>query len=160
MRLIYEVSEFLSIVACCYHRVYGSITGRTANAAAASAVTVCSSPRDVQGVRNICWDGRLVDVRVFGQPDLNATAEVDSEGNISSCISRAPVRARCRTEKDVQRTSRSLLKVFKVTQVSGRITERRAASPRPILVRCGQPTRIQMMRKVRLNEVMLPRRIH
>src|ERR1700736_1662438 len=61
-----------------------------------------SSAVDVQGVRNyLLGPGDVVDVRVFGQPDLNTTAEVDSDGNISSLpFLDAPVRARCRTEKD------------------------------------------------------------
>ena len=40
---------------------------------------------DNQGIRNyLLGPEDLIDVRVFGQPDLNAIAEVDSEGNISS----------------------------------------------------------------------------
>src|SRR5882757_565607 len=60
---------------------------------------------DVQGLRNyLLGPGDVVDVRVFGQPDLNTTAEVDSEGNISSLpFLETPVRARCRTEKEVQK---------------------------------------------------------
>ena len=56
---------------------------------------------DNQGIRNyLLGPGDLIDVRVFGQPDLNAIAEVDSEGNVSSLpFLETPIRARCRTEK-------------------------------------------------------------
>ena len=39
---------------------------------------------DTQGIRNyLLGPGDMLDVRVFGQPDLNAVVEVDSDGNIS-----------------------------------------------------------------------------
>jgi len=112
---------------------------------------------DLQGVRNyLLGPGDVLDVRVFGQPDLNATAEVDSEGNISSLpFLETPVRARCRTEKDVQKDiATAYSKYLKSPQVSVRITERKSRQPATIFGAVRQPTRIQMMRKVRLNEVM------
>src|ERR1044072_5224619 len=40
---------------------------------------------DTQGLKNyLLGPGDVVDVRVFGQSDLNAMAEVDSDGNNSS----------------------------------------------------------------------------
>lgn len=116
-----------------------------------------SSSVDLQGVRNyLLGPGDVVDVRVFGQPDLNATAEVDSEGNISSLpFLETPVRARCRTEKEVQKDIAAAYgKYLKSPQVSVRITERKSRQPATIFGAVRQPTRIQMMRKVRLNEVM------
>jgi polysaccharide export outer membrane protein len=116
-----------------------------------------SSAVDVQGVRNyLLGPGDVVDVRVFGQPDLNTTAEVDSDGNISSLpFLETPVRARCRTEKDVQKDiAAAYAKYIKSPQVSVRITERKSRQPATIFGAVRQPTRIQMMRKVRLNELM------
>jgi polysaccharide export outer membrane protein len=112
---------------------------------------------DNQGVRNyLLGPGDLVDVRVFGQPDLNAIAEVDSEGNISSLpFLEAPVRARCRTEKDVQKDIATAYgKYLKNPQVSVRITERKSRPPATVFGAVRQATRVQMQRKVRLNELM------
>ena len=40
---------------------------------------------DGQGIKNyLLGPGDMLDVRVFGQPDLNSTVEIDSDGNISS----------------------------------------------------------------------------
>ena len=40
---------------------------------------------DNQGVKRYrVGPGDLLDVRVFGQPDLNSTVEIDEDGNISS----------------------------------------------------------------------------
>lgn len=116
-----------------------------------------ASAVDVQGVRNyLLGPGDVVDVRVFGQPDLNSTAEVDSEGNLSSLpFLESPVRARCRTEKDVQKDiATAYAKYLKSPQVSVRITERKSRQPATVFGAVRQPTRIQMMRKVRLNELM------
>jgi polysaccharide export outer membrane protein len=112
---------------------------------------------DNQGIRNyLLGPGDVVDVRVFGQPDLNAIAEVDSEGNISSLpFLEAPVRARCRTEKDVQKEIATAYgKYLKNPQVSVRITERKSRPPATVFGAVRQATRVQMQRKVRLNELM------
>jgi len=46
---------------------------------------LASSAMDNQGVRKYrVGPGDLLDVRVFGQPDLNSTVEIDEDGNISS----------------------------------------------------------------------------
>lgn len=112
---------------------------------------------DNQGIRNyLLGPGDVVDVRVFGQPDLNATAEVDSDGNISSLpFLETPVPAKCRTEKQVQTDIATAYgKYIKSPQVSVRITERKSRQPATIFGAVRQPTRVDMKRKVRLNEVM------
>ena len=106
---------------------------------------------DNQGIRNyLLGPGDLIDVRVFGQPDLNAIAEVDSEGNISSLpFLESPVRARCRTEKEVQKDIATAYgKYLKSPQVSVRITERKSRPPATVFGAVRQATRVQMQRKV------------
>jgi polysaccharide export outer membrane protein len=112
---------------------------------------------DTQGVKNyLLGPGDVIDVRVFGQPDLNAVAEVDSDGNISSLpFLETPIRAKCRTEKDVQKDiAAAYAKYLKGPQVSVRITERKSRQPATIFGAVRQPTRLIMVRKVRLNEIM------
>jgi polysaccharide export outer membrane protein len=112
---------------------------------------------DNQGIRNyLLGPGDVVDVRVFGQPDLNAIAEVDSDGNISSLpFLESPILARCRTEKEVQKEIAAAYgKYLKNPQVSVRITERKSRQPATVFGAVRQATRIQMQRKVRLNELM------
>jgi len=112
---------------------------------------------DSQGIRNyLLGPGDTLDVRVFGQPDLNAIVEVDSDGNISSLpFLEAPVPARCRTEKEVQKEiAKAYAKYLKNPQVSVRIGERKSRQPATVFGAVRQPTRVQMQRKVRLNELM------
>lgn len=112
---------------------------------------------DSQGIRNyLLGPGDMLDVRVFGQPDLNALAEVDSDGNISSLpFLEAPIPAKCRTERDVQKSIASAYeKYLKKAQVSVRITQRNSRPPATVFGAVRSPTRVQMQRKVRLNELM------
>jgi polysaccharide export outer membrane protein len=112
---------------------------------------------DVQGVRKyLLGPGDVIDVRVFGQSDLNTTAEVDSDGNISSLpFLETPIPARCRTEKEVQKDIAAAYgKYLKAPQVSVRIADRKSRQPATVFGAVRQPQRYTMMRKLRLNELM------
>ncbi len=112
---------------------------------------------DGHGVKNyLLGPGDVLDVRVFGQPDLNATVEIDSDGNVSSLpFLETPIPAKCRTEKEVQREiAKAYSKYIKSAQVSVRTTERKSRQPATVFGAVRQPTRVQMQRKVRLNELM------
>src|SRR5712691_8617012 len=112
---------------------------------------------DTQGIKNyLLGPGDVLDVRVFGQPDLNAMVDVDSDGNISSLpFLEAPIRAKCRTEKEVQKDiAAAYAKYLKNPQVSVRIAERKSRQPATVFGAVRAPTRVQMQRKVRLNEIM------
>lgn len=112
---------------------------------------------DNQGIRNyLLGPGDVLDIRVFGQPDLNAMAEVDSDGNLSSLpFLETPIPAKCRTEKQVQKDiAAAYEKYLKNPQISVRITERKSRQPATVNGAVRQPARIQMQRKVRLNELM------
>lgn len=116
-----------------------------------------SSSVDNQGIRNyLLGPGDVLDVRIFGQPDLNSLAEVDSDGNVSSLpFLESPVPAKCHTEKEVQESiAKAYGKYIKNPQVSVRVTERKSRQPATVFGAVRQPTRVQMQRKVRLNELM------
>lgn len=118
---------------------------------------LASSAMDSQGIKRYrVGPGDLLDVRVFGQPDLNSTVEIDEDGNISSLpFLEDPIPAKCRNEKDIQKSiteaySRYLIK----PRVSVRILERRSRPPAVIFGAVRAPTRVQMMRRVRLHEIL------
>lgn len=117
-----------------------------------------SSPGvESQGIRNyLLGPGDVLDVRVFAQPDLNAMAEVDSDGNISSLpFLEKPIPAKCRTEKQVQKDiATAYAKYLKNPQISVRLSERKSRQPATITGAVRQPARIDMRRKIRLNELM------
>ena len=127
-------------------------TQQTPNAGVSS-----SSSLDTQGIKAyVLGPGDVVEVRVFGQPDLSATAQVDSDGFLSSLpFLETPIQAKCRSEKAVQKDiSLAYSKFINNPQVSVRITERNSRPPATVFGAVRQPTRVEMKRKVRLNELM------
>jgi polysaccharide export outer membrane protein len=141
-----------AILCCLISLVTADAQEQTAPPPAQSSPSV-----DSQGIRNyLLGPGDVLDVRIFGQPDLNATAEVDSDGNISSLpFLETPVSAKCRTEKEVQKDiALAYSKYLKKPQVSVRIVQRNSRQPATVFGAVRQPTRVQMQRKVRLNELM------
>jgi len=141
----------IALAAVGYAQEPGQTTGSS------PSVGSSTSTVDSQGVKNyLLGPGDVIDVRVFGQPDLNALAEVDSDGNISSLpFLESPIRAKCRTEKDIQKDiATAYSKYIKGPQISVRITERKSRQPATVFGAVRAPTRLVMVRKVRLNEVM------
>ena len=116
-----------------------------------------SAALDTQGIKNyLLGPGDVVEIRIFGQSDLSSTAQVDGEGNLSSLpFLEAPIPAKCRTAKDIQRdVAVAYSKFINNPQVSVRISERNSRQPATVFGAVHQPTRIEMKRKVRLNELM------
>ena len=112
---------------------------------------------DIQGIKNyLLGPGDVLDVRVFGQPELTSTVSVDSDGNLNGLpFLEIPVRAKCRTEKEVQKDiTAAYSKFINNPQVSVRISERNSRQPATVFGAVRQPARVEMKRKVRLNELM------
>ena len=116
-----------------------------------------SSSLDVQGIKSyLLGPGDVLDVRVFGQPELSSSVQVDSDGNLSSLpFLEKPILAKCRTDKEVQKDiAAAYSKFINNPQVSVRISERNSRQPATVFGAVRQPTRVEMKRKVRLNELM------
>jgi len=112
---------------------------------------------DVQGIKNyLLGPGDVLDVRVFGQPELSSNAQVDGDGNLNGLpFLEVPIRAKCRTEKEVQKDiAAAYSKFINNPQVSVRISERNSRQPATVFGAVRQPSRVEMKRKVRLNELM------
>ena len=115
------------------------------------------SSLDTQGIKSyLLGPGDVLDVRVFGQPELSSSVQVDSDGNLSSLpFLEKPIVAKCRTDKDVQKDiTIAYSKFINNPQVSVRISERNSRQPATVFGAVRQPTRVEMKRKVRLNELM------
>ena len=123
-----------------------------------SAPPVQQAPgMDIQGIKSyLLGPGDVLDVRVFGQPELTTSVQVDSDGNLSALpFLETPIRAKCRSDKDVQKDiTTAYSKFINNPQVSVRISERNSRQPATVFGAVRQPTRVEMKRKVRLNELM------
>src|SRR5438445_698037 len=125
---------------------------------AAPEISPASSVIDNQGIRRyLLGPGDILDVRIFGQPDLNSTVEIDEDGNISSLpFIEEPVPARCRNEKDVQKSiTEAYSKYLVKPRVSVRIIERRSRPPAAVFGAVRTPARVQMNRRLRLHELLV-----
>jgi polysaccharide biosynthesis/export protein len=125
--------------------------------APSSAPSSSSSALDLAGIRKyLLGPGDLIDVRFFGQSELNTTASVDTDGNISSLpFLETPIRAKCRTEREIQQDIiAAYSKLINKPQISVRIAERNSRQPATVFGAVRTPTRAQMQRRVRLNELM------
>jgi polysaccharide export outer membrane protein len=125
--------------------------------ASSSDFQVTSSNLDNQGVRRYrLGPGDIIDVRVFGQPDLNSTVEIDEDGNISSLpFIEDPIPAKCRNEKEVQKSiTEAYGKYILKPRVSVRILERRSRQPAVVFGAVRSPSRVAMTRRLRLHEML------
>src|SRR5258708_9063980 len=116
-----------------------------------------TSSLDNEGIRRSrVGPGDLLDVRVFGQPDLNSTVEIDEDGNISSLpFVEDPIPAKCRNEKEIQKSiTEAYSKYLIKPRVSVRILERRSRQPAVVFGAVRSASRIMMNRRGRLHELL------
>jgi len=142
---------------CLASVICGQGQGPTLLKAQSVSTSVQASSVDNHGIRNyLLGPGDVLSVKVFGNHDLDAVVDVDSEGNISSLpFIEDPIPARCRTEKQVQKEiAVAYSRLLKNPQVSVRITERNSRQPVTVFGAVRAPARVPALRKVRLSEVM------
>jgi polysaccharide export outer membrane protein len=147
----------LSPLICAQQQQTQSGAGGQAQSGTAQTSQGASASLDNQGIQKyVLGPGDTLDVRVFGQPDFNSIAEVDSDGNVSSLpFLEKPIRASCRTERDVQNDiTTAYTKFLKNPQVSVRVTGRNSRPPAIVHGAVNVPQRIQMQRRVRLNDIL------
>ncbi len=116
-----------------------------------------SSSVDEQGIRGYrLGPGDILDVRIWGQSDLNSTVEIDEDGNISSLpFIDDPIPAKCRTEREVQKTvTEAYAKYLVKPRVSVRTVERKSRPPATIWGAVHAPTRVMMLRRIQLHEMV------
>ena len=99
--------------------------------------------------------GDIVEVKVFGQPDLNVNAQVDGDGNLSSLPYIDPIPATCRSQKQLQKDiTVAYSRLIKEPQISVRVLERNSRPPASISGAVRKETTVPMLKKQRLNEVI------
>lgn len=152
-----KVKQFLILVIVFGSLLAGLVHAQDPPQQTSSPTSSPSSGLDVQGLKGyLLGPGDVLDIRVFGQPELMSTVQVDGDGNLSSLpFLEAPIPAKCRSEKQVQKDiTTAYSKFINNPQVSVRISERNSRQPATVFGAVRQATRVEMKRKVRLNELM------
>ena len=99
--------------------------------------------------------GDVVEVKVFGQPDLNTNAQVDGDGNLSSLPFLEPITAKCRTEREVQKDiAVAYRRLINDPQVTLRVVEKNSRQPASVFGAVRKDAKVPMLRPMRLNEVI------
>jgi polysaccharide biosynthesis/export protein len=146
----------LSVVCACIVAGFGQ--AQEPQQQQTSTPNTSQSALDVQGSKAyLLGPGDVLDIRVFGQPDLSTSnAQIDSDGNLSSLpFLETPIPAKCRTDKEVQKDiAAAYAKFINNPQVSVRIAERNSRQPATVFGAVRQSARVEMKRKVRLNELI------
>jgi polysaccharide export outer membrane protein len=112
---------------------------------------------DNQGVRGYkLGPGDILDVKIWGQQELNTVAEIDEDGNISSLpFVDDPIPAKCRTELEIQKSvTEAYSKYLVKPRVSVRTVERRSRPPATIYGAVYKPTQVSTIRHQQLHEVV------
>jgi polysaccharide export outer membrane protein len=155
--LMMKVNQTLLLAIGVVCMLAGSVFGQESQPQTTTSTMSQSSTLDVQGIKTyLLGPGDVLDVRVFGQPELTSSVQVDSDGNLSALpFLETPIRAKCRTDKEIQKDiTTAYSKFINNPQVSVRIAERNSRQPATVFGAVRQPTRVEMKRKVRLNELV------
>src|SRR5262245_54372055 len=99
--------------------------------------------------------GDVLEIKVFGQPDLSVNAQIDGEGNLSSLPFLQPIKAKCRAEKQIQQDiTAAYARLVNEPQVSVRVLERNSHQPATIFGAVRQQARVPVQRTIRLNDLI------
>lgn len=99
--------------------------------------------------------GDVIEVKVFGQPELNSTPQVDADGYLSSLPFLEPIPAKCRSEREVQKEiGIAYSRLVKEPQISVQIRERNSRPPASVFGAVRTSPKVAMLKKQRLNEVI------
>lgn len=110
---------------------------------------------DARDRKYLLGPGDVLDLRVYNEPQFNGPLVVDDEGNVAVPFIEAPVRAQCRSDREIRTDIvKALSRYLNKPQVNLRLTE---AKSRPAAVVFGavrSPSRVQMHRKVKLLDLL------
>ena len=118
--------------------------------------TSSSSSVDAMGLRKyLLGPGDVLDLRVYNEPQFNGPLVVDDEGNVSIPFIEEPIRAQCRSDREIKvDVVKALSKFLNKPQVSLRVTEAKSRPPAVVFGAVRSPSRVQMQRKVKLLDVL------
>jgi polysaccharide export outer membrane protein len=111
---------------------------------------------DAMGVRKyLLGPGDVLDLRVYNEPQFNGPLVVDDEGNVAIPFIEAPIRAQCRSDREIKAdVIKALSRYLNKPQVSLRLTEAKSRPPAVVFGAVRSPSRVQMQRRVKLLDLL------
>lgn len=97
----------------------------------------------------------LLELRVMNEPQMNGVFEVDADGNVEFPFIDGPIRARCRSVRDVQKDATAALSKFlKNPRVFVNVKEQRSHKPAFVYGAVAKYQQYEMHRPARLLELL------
>ena len=147
----------LALAVCCAAIVVVAQDGG-ASAPQGAVVNTSSSgapsldPRDR---KYLLGPGDVLDLRVYNEPQFNGPLVVDDEGNIAIPFIETPIRAQCRSDREIKvDVIKALSKYLNKPQVNLRLTDAKSRPPAVVFGAVRSPSRVQMQRKVKLLDLL------
>ncbi|HEX8354860.1 MAG TPA: polysaccharide biosynthesis/export family protein, partial [Pyrinomonadaceae bacterium] len=111
---------------------------------------------DSMGVKKyLLGPGDVLDLRVYNEPQFNGALVVDDEGNVAIPFIESPIRAQCRSDREIKvDVIKALARFLNKPQVSLRVTEAKSRPPAVVFGAVRSPSRVQMQRRVKLLDLL------
>jgi polysaccharide export outer membrane protein len=151
-----KVKSVLLVLALCSLASVAAAQDSGGAAPQAPSVSSSAPSLDSMGVKKyLLGPGDMLDLRVYNEPQFNGPLVVDDEGNIAIPFIEAPIRAQCRSDREIKiDVVKALSKYLNKPQVSLRLTEAKSRPPAIVYGAVRSPQRVQMQRRVRLLDLL------
>jgi polysaccharide export outer membrane protein len=154
-----KVKSVLLVLALCSLALAASAqdSGSSAPQMPSSGAGSSGSPSlDSMGVKKyLLGPGDVLELRVYNEPQFNGPLVVDDEGNVAIPFIETPIRAQCRSDREIKvDVVTALSKYLNKPQVSLRVTEAKSRPPAVVFGAVRSPSRVQMQRRVKLLDLL------
>ena len=151
-----KVKSVLLVLALCCLAAAAVAQDSGGSAPQVPAVSSGAPSLDAMGVKKyLLGPGDVLDLRVYNEPQFNGPLVVDDEGNIAVPFIETPIRAQCRSDREIKvDIVKALARYLNKPQVNLRLTEAKSRPPAVVFGAVRSPQRVQMMRKVKLLDLL------
>ena len=151
-----KVKSVLLVLALCSLASVAAAQDSGGSAPQTPSVSSSAPSLDSMGVKKyLLGPGDMLDLRVYNEPQFNGPLVVDDEGNVAIPFIEAPIRAQCRSDREIKiDVVKALSRYLNKPQVSLRLTEAKSRPPAIVYGAVRSPQRVQMQRRVRLLDLL------
>jgi polysaccharide biosynthesis/export protein len=148
----------LVLALCCAAAVVVAQDGGAPASQGAVVGTASSGAPSLDGMgvkKYLLGPGDVLDLRVYNEPQFNGPLVVDDEGNVAIPFIEAPIRAQCRSDREIKvDVIKALSKFLNKPQINLRLTEAKSRPPAVVFGAVRSPSRVQMQRRVKLLDLL------
>ena len=149
-------SVLLVLALCCLISAAAAQDAGTLRRRRRPAVSSGAPSLDAMGVKKyLLGPGDVLDLRVYNESQFNGPLVVDDEGNVAIPFIEEPIRAQCRSDREIKiDVVKALSKYLNKPQISLRLTEAKSRPPAVVFGAVRSPSRVQMQRSVKLLDLL------